>query len=201
MTTTDRHLLRFAESVEENFAFLRERGFVCVQSEPMFVRFESGRWFVSFYHEKLSYEIYLCIGQLDGGADEVSYSMGSIIKLVDPGSAAEYRDYAAFTPEGVENGVRRLASLFRRYIDVGTLEEPGFFERLAANREAAIGEYCKTMELTRTRKNLDVAWHAKDYTEVVKLLTPARDDLTPAERGKLEYAEKKIKEADPFGGE
>jgi hypothetical protein len=46
------------------------------------------------------------------------------------------------------------------------------------------------VNLTQVRRQLEIAWHAKDYPKVVTLLHPLRATLTPTELQKLEYAEK-----------
>lgn len=192
MTTSDRQELRFAEVAEEKFGFLQEHGFKRVQSEPSFVRFESRPAYVNVYHGRQSFEVGLEIGSLAAGADETSYSMSEIIRLVEPGEADGYRNYAAHSPEGVAEGVQRLAMLFRRYVNAGVLDDAVLFERLRKGREMWSREYATEVNLTHTRQKLEVAWHAKDYAKVVELLRPLRDALTPTELHKLEYAEKHV---------
>jgi hypothetical protein len=189
-TMTDRHELRFAEAVEDQFGFLQEHGFRRVQREPSFVRFESKHVYVNVYHGRQSFEIGLEVGSLVAGAEETSYSMSEIIRLVEPGKADGYRNYAARSPNGVAEGVQGLAMLFRRYVDAGVLDGSGLFERLRKGRKTWSREYAKEVNLTHARQKLGVAWHAKDYTQVVELLRPLRDALTPTELHKLEYAEK-----------
>ena len=192
MPTTDRHPLRFAEVVKENFSFLQDHGFKRVQSEPTFVRFESRRSYVNVYHGRRSFEIGLEIGLQGDRPKEACHSMSEIIRLVEPEKLAEYKDYAACTVTDVAEGVRRLAALFRRYIDAGILDDAGFFERLRESHKAAVHDYWKKGELTHARRELDAAWHAKNYAKVVELLRPLRDALTPTELHKLEYAEKHV---------
>jgi hypothetical protein len=192
MPTTDRHPLRFAEMVEENFSFLQEHEFKRLQSEPTFVRFESRRSYVNVYHGRRSFEIGLEIGLLGAGSDEIPHSMSEIIRLVEPEKLAEYRDYGAHTAEDVAEGVRGLAARFRRYVDAGILDDAGFFERLRESHKAAVDDYWKKGELTQARRELDAAWHAKNYAKVVEVLEPLRADLTSTELKKLEYAKKEL---------
>lgn len=192
MPTTDRQPLRFAEAVEENFSFLSAHGFKRVQSEPTFVRFESKRIYVNVYHGRQSFEIGLEVGPLGAGSDETSYSMSEVIRLVEPEKVAEYRNYAAQTTRDVADGVQRLASRFRRYVDAGVLDDARLFERLRESREAWSRSYAKEVNLTQARRKLDAAWHAKNYAKVVEVLEPFRADLTSTELKKLEYAKKEL---------
>jgi hypothetical protein len=151
----NRSELFFAEAVEKHFSFLHEHEFKRVQSAPTFVRFESSRSYVNVYHGRRSYEIGLEIGLLNLGSDEISHSMSEIIRLIEPEELAKYRDYMSNTPEGVAEGVRRLAARFRCNVDAGILEDPEFFERLQKSHKAAVHDYWKEMELAQIRQKLD----------------------------------------------
>ena len=192
MSTNDRRDLRFAEVAEVKFNLLQEHGFKRMQSEPTLVRFESRRAYVNVYHGRQSFEVGLEIGSLVAGADETSYSMSEIIRLVDAGEADGYRNYVAHSPERVAEGVQRLAMLFSRYVNAGALGDTVLFERLREGRELWSREYATDVNLTHARQKLGVLWHAKDYPKVVELLSPLRDALTPTEVHKLEYAEKHV---------
>jgi hypothetical protein len=191
MTTIGRQSLRFAEAVEENFSFLAAHGFKCVQSEPTFVRFESEHDYVNIYHGRKSFELGLEIGPSEAsGSDERPYPMSGLIRLVEPSKADEYRNYATHTADGVAEGVQRLAALFRRYVDAGVLDDATLYSRLEENRKAWSRDYATKVKLGQARRKVEIAWHAKDYLKVVTLLRPLRDALTPAERQKLDFAEK-----------
>jgi len=193
MPTIDRHALRFTETVEENFSFLYTHGFERVKNEPTFIRFESKRAYVNVYHGMQSFELGLEIGPLESTHPEkATYSMSEIIRLLEPDRADEYRNYAADSTDGVAEGVRRLATLFRRYLDAGVLDDVGVFERLQKKRETWSHDFAREVNLTQTRRKLEVAWQVKDYAEVVAVLRPLRGILTPSELQKLEYAEKHI---------
>jgi hypothetical protein len=190
MPTIDRQSLHFAETVERYFAFLAGHGFKRVQKETTFVRFESGRLYVNIYHGRQSYEMELEIGSY--GISDPPYSILDLIRLLEPKKAAEYRRYAAHIAKDVDNGVQRLASLFRRYVDAGALDDARIFERLQKSRSAAVHGYWKGMKLTQVRQQLDAAWHAKNYAKIIALLEPHRSDLFPTELKKLNYAKQRI---------
>lgn len=188
MPVIDRRDLHFPEATEANFGFLSGRGFSRVQDEETFVRFQSDRAYVNVYHGRKSFEVGLEIGSLQSA--ETPYSMSEIIRLVEANRADEYRNYSARSAEGVAEAVRQLAALCRRYVDAGLLDDPKLFERLRMGRETWKQGFALEVNLTQMRRRLEVAWHAKNYAEVVELLQPRREALTPTELQKLEYAEK-----------
>lgn len=192
MPTTDRRALRFAEAVEEDFGFLAAHGFKRVQSEPTFVRFESKRVYVNVYHGRKSFEMGLEIGPLAGRLEERPYSTSEIIRLIEPGNADIYRDFATRNADGVQEGVRRLATLFFRHVEEGVLDDAGLFDRLAKQRETWNQEFSREVNLGKARRELEGAWHAQDYAKVVELLEPFRADLTQSELKKLEYAKNEL---------
>ncbi len=192
MTTLDRQTLHFAEAVEGNFRFLSAHGFKRTEHEPTFVRFESGGVHVNVYHGRKSFELGLEIGP-SAHRDESPYSMSEIIRLIEPGKADEYRNYAARDADGVRDGVRQLAAIFRRYVDAGVLDDANLLARLERQRQTWKNDFARDVNLTQARRRLDGAWHAKNYAEVVALLEPLRDALTPTELHKLEYAKKHMR--------
>lgn len=194
MNTIDRRSLHFAEAVKAKFGFLTANGFKRVKSEPTFVRFESGGIYVNVYHGRMSFELGLEIGQMES-LDEEPYSMSEIIRFTEPDKSDRYRDYATRDVSGVEEGVQRLAALFRRYVDAGLFDDGQLFTRLRKQREIYIGKFALEVNLTQARRKLDSAWQAKDYAKVVELLNPWRDALTPTELHKLEYAAKHARES------
>lgn len=160
---SDRRDLRFAESVDKCFRYLLERGFVRVACEPTFVRFESRHIFLNVYHGRQSYEIGLELGEMGVGGRDASYSMSELMRLCCSKEAAGYRDFAARSPDGVAEGVRRLALRFRRCIESGALTTADLFVRLQGIREKRTQEYAAELNLKRARQVLETAWRERDY--------------------------------------
>lgn len=196
MATIDRHVLHFAEVVEENFNFLAAHDFERTRRELTLVRFESKCVYVNVYHGRKSFELGLEVGQAALGLPNgTPYTMSEIVRLAEPAKADEYRNYAARDAAGVRAGVQQLAALFRRYFDAGVLDDSGVFVRFKRQREAWAQDFAQEVNLRQVRRKLDVVWHAKKYSEVVELLEPLRATLTPTELKKLEYAKKEIAES------
>jgi hypothetical protein len=188
--TIDRGTLGFPESVEREFGFLKAIGFALRLRDATLVCFESDRVRIDVYQGRQSYGIGLTIEQVGGPADE-RYSIGTLLKLLDPELGRTYRDFAALTPEAVERGVTRLSGFFRRCVADGLLEDPRLFDRLRTLTETLVERHVEEMELADIRRRLEQAWKAKNYAQVLALLTPVERLLSPSELEKLKYARKR----------
>ena len=137
-----------------------------------------------------SFEIGLEVGP-SVREDEAPYSMSEIIRIMEPNKADDYRNYSARDIETVNEGVRRLAGIFRPYADAGMFDDTSLLTRLEKQREIWKYNFARDVSLIQARPKLDAAWQVKDYAQVVELLRPLRlrHALTSSELHKLEYAE------------
>jgi hypothetical protein len=188
----DRAALGFAESVEREFGFLRDLGFTMGRREATLVRFESNRVRIDVYHGRQSYEIGLSIGPVTASQGD-SYSMGTLLTLVDPNAARAYRPYAASSPAAVRRGVTELAGLLSRCVVSGLLDDPMLLQRVRERSQEAADDYANEVLLADTRRRVQAAWNARDFAQVVTLLAPVQHLITDAEREKLRYAQKRMK--------
>ena len=188
---TDRSVLRFAEEVKDHFSFLEALGFHCVRSEATFVRFESPKASINVFHGRHSFEIDLEVESAQSPTDV--YSFSEILRLVDREQGEQYRNYATHTPQGVAEGVGKLAELFQRCIAAGILNDKQLFSRLKLQRQELARNYALETQLVQARRKSESAWHKKDYAAVVEALKPLRAALTATEVGKLEFAEKQLR--------
>jgi hypothetical protein len=183
----DRALLRFADEVKSRFTFLETLGFRCVRSEATLVRFESSKLAITVYHEELSYEISSAIESVRGSD---AYSFSEVLCLVNGERMDQYRDYVAHTVEGVVEGVRQLAELFRKCVDAGILNDSELFSRLKLQRGEWAKNYVLETQLKQAHKESESAWAEKDFERVVQTLAPLQEHLNPSDLKKLEYAKK-----------
>jgi len=191
----NRTSLRFADAAEKHFAFLEAQGFQRTQSEPAFVRFESSTLFINIYHGRKSFEIGAELGRRGNAEDEKQpYPMSALLGVAGVPTAKDYRDYATHTPDGVNEGLGKLAELFRDHV-CRNLQNARLFQLLKEQRQAWASDFADGVNLRKARRKLDAAWHAKNYAKVVELLEPLRTDLTSTELKKLEYAKKEIAES------
>lgn len=181
--------LRFAEEVKAQFAFLENLGFRCTLSEASLVRFESSTFVINVYHEKLSYEISSALESVRGSD---AYSFSEILSLVNGDRMEQYRDYATHTVEGVAEGVRQLADLFRKCINAGIFNDCELFSRLKRQRNEWSRNYALETQLEQARKNAESAWAERDFLNVIEILVPFQEHLNPSDLKRLEYAKKRI---------
>jgi hypothetical protein len=187
--TIDRSLLRFTEEVKAHFAFLEAKGFRCTRSEVTLVRFESAELAIDIYHGRQSYEISL---QIENVRESDSYSFLEILRLTHNEPAEQYRDYATHTVEGVAEGVRRLAELFRKCVDSDILNDSELFFRLKQQRGEWAKSYALETQLEQARRKSESAWAEKKFGKVIEVLAPFQEHLNPSDLKKLEYAKKQI---------
>jgi hypothetical protein len=186
-TKFDRSLFRFADEVKARFAFLETLDFRCVSSDATSVRFESSKFAISVYHDQQSYEISSAIENVHGSE---AYSFSEILRLIKSERAEQYRDYASHTVEGVAEGVRQLAELFRKCVDAGLLKDSELFSRLKLQRGQWAKNYALETQLEQARKKSESAWAEKDFEKVVQIFAPLQEHLNSSEVKKLEYAKK-----------
>ncbi len=163
---TDRALLRFADEVKARFAFLETLGFQCVRSEATLVRFESPKLAVSVFHGRQSYEISL---EIEDARGSEPHSFSEILRLVHNERAEQYRDYATRTVEGVVEGVRQLAELFRKCVDAGIFDDSELFSRLKLQREEWARNCSLETQLEQAHKKSESAWAEKNFWKVVRI--------------------------------
>ena len=184
MDTLDRSSLNFEDKVRRAFVFLRDLGFYEVEVLPTLVRYRKGGVEVDVYHGLQSYEIGAGVT-----AFGVRYSIGEIIRQVDPDTAKRYRKYAATTPEGVVAGLGELSSLMKRYSRSALDGDQQFFSALENGRKLWSEEYALDVLSEQLRPQADEAFRQKDYSKAADLYSRIRTRLSPAELKKLILAE------------
>jgi hypothetical protein len=187
----ERARLGFVDEVLAAFDFLTsEYGFRLVKVEVTFVRYETTEVFVNVYHGRSSYELGVEIGRFADmvGSFERKFTLGDIIDWAGAKAETNFTFAMASSPEKVKYWMPRLAALVRKYAGKALRGDALTFAQLRDMARA----YQKQDTLRRMRAEVEEAWHAKDYAKVVELYEPVRDDLSPAEIKKLEYARKHL---------
>jgi cytosine/adenosine deaminase-related metal-dependent hydrolase len=153
--------------------------------------------FVNVYHGRASFELGVEIGRLQEPTEKLT--LYNIVAWSGAEKAEGFGQHVLFqvsSREGVQEFVPKLAHLIQKY---GTpflnADANAYCEVHEAKSRAAV-EYAKQVNLRNVRKRAEVAWHAKDYTQIVDLYGPVREDLTEVETQKLAYAEKQILSAE-----
>lgn len=191
-TSIDRATLAFPEAVRSEFGFLPRHRFRCVHTEPTFVRYESDKIFVNIYHGRSSYELGIEVGPLYSSVElDMGYSLSALIRLVAPEEGAAYRSFVATTPKEVQIGVKLLGEKFQAYGWDLLWGDPDIFTKLKTQRAQLSETFAMEVLARQVRPKAEAAFRSKDYREAIRLYDSIRNQLTPVELKKLDYAQKR----------
>lgn len=189
----EREQLGFRDAVVSSFKFLSAFGFHLVREESTFARYESQTVFVNVYHGRASYELGVEIGRLAEAEEKLTiYDVVAWANAEKVEGFGQHTMFQVSSREGVREFVPKLAELVKKYAGLLLRNEPNAYESVKEIRSLWASEGMKQMRLRNVRKEAEVAWHQKDYAQVVELFSSIRDDLSESEAMKLAYAEKQI---------
>ena len=174
--------LNFASAVSEKFVFLEEVGFSKIESLPTIVRYRKGDLEIDIYHGRQSYEIGFGIAY-----EGIRYPLSAIIRVTDPELDKQYRNYTARTPTAIEEGLRLLANVVKRYGERALRGDAEFITALESGRELWLDEVCAR----QLRPEAAAAFQRGDYRKAAELYEQFRSNLTPAEVKKLAVAKRR----------
>jgi hypothetical protein len=207
--TSEQGRLGFPEAAADAFDFLRaDHGFRRTLVSDTAVRYESDRVFVNVFHDRPSLELGVDIGLIDDESrvegliraaesqavigrptGEYQFTLDEVVQLSRAGSqGGDSYSLFAGTREQVASQVPRLALGLKRHGAHLLRGESAEFERLAARRSEAAHAFTRGVELAQLRERVERAWRDGDLPSVARLLQEIGDEMTPAERKKLEYA-------------
>lgn len=182
---------------ERHFGFLvAENGFHCIESTPYRVRFQSPSTFVELVFDgNRSYELGLLVGKASSaGTGNPPFSIDEILRLRGAEEAGRLSLIQVTSSEAMASFVAQLAQVLRSYASDFLAGNENSFAELAEQRQKEIKAYAIERDLRMARAEAEKAWRNKDYSTVVRVLSPLRAGLTATEVGKLEFAEKHIRD-------
>lgn len=191
--------LGFKEVVLKNFRFLHRYRFRCVRADSTLVRYETlwplsrKRLFVNVYHGRGSYEMGVEIGPSEQERETVR--LPEMVRWAGASEVDELGQHIMFqtsSREGVQKLVPKMADIVRRYGAPFLRGERRAYSGILEKRRRSSLRSEREMALRRARDNADVAWHAKDFEQVVRLYQPFQEDLMESERMRLNYARKRV---------
>lgn len=179
----DRYNLGFKDEILKNFIFLiNEYGYKCVKTEVTFVRYESDKVFINFYHGRGSYILGFEIGFINKDkSKETYYTLTEIMRLYENN---EFVPYQITKYEVMVKFVPRMAELIKQYAIKAIVGDKTFYKKLSKVRS----DWFKKYMINKNFPKADDAWRKKNYKEFIKILYPYKDDLTGAIKKKYEYA-------------
>jgi hypothetical protein len=79
----------------------------------------------------------------------------------------------------------------KAYANPALYGDHAFFQEVSEIRRQSSNDLLRMWELKRVRREVEIAWRDKNFKRVIEIYDPVKEDLTPAEVKKLEYAKKK----------
>ena len=190
----DDRLNHFEGFVRKDFRFLETKyDFNLTEAKTnyhySFVRYESKKVYVAAYYCPTRYECDIAFGILSENTP--SYSIGELLSLeTDFNSLPKYTFEKLTQAEVTERDVSWFASILKKYGVEYLKGNPTVFKKLKENREQKSKEYTQEIMNQQLKQKAENAWKQKDYEVVAKSYKSIEKFLSPAEKRKLEYAER-----------
>lgn len=185
----------FAEMVGAQFDFLTRHGFRREGSAGECVRFSSDLMVVMIFRGRHSGNIGIEVGS----ASEFDVDPSSRFSLADLCAWAGIDPWPmqVSTIDAARRTVRRLAE----FLDVtcGPVIDGDMLSisRLREIHREGIIEYNVRGQIRAFRESAVLAWAARDYAAVIRSLSAIEPHLSPSERRKLKFAQKRLGEIEP----
>jgi len=183
--------LKFSELAREAFAFLNEEfGFRGRLEAEGLLRFEREDMFVLIsYDARRSYELTLEIGRKQKMPERV-FNFGELLRSVNAPNIPS--SYQVTSENFLKFYLDKLAYSLRYYCTSILHNDAMALARLDKLRNIESAEFELASRLRRVREAVDVAWPARDYKAIVKALKSIEPHLSPSEKKRLEYSQKKL---------
>jgi hypothetical protein len=176
----------FAEAALVAFGFLVEQGFEPDEVCSTLVRFRRGAVVANVYHGRRSYEI-----RFEVVRERQTWTIGSILAMVDPVKAEEFRYARAVTPDAVPAGLAQLAAVVQQYAAPALNDDSTFYRALEEWAARWRTKYEMDVREKQVRPKANAAFKAGEYAKAVLLYLEIEERLTPVERQKLELARRR----------
>jgi hypothetical protein len=181
----------FVEAARDAFLFLEETGFRCVRRESSLLRYEADRVFVTVTWDPYSGEINVFIGlRPKTGEPEDGFSLSDLLDMEAVNVPERKTPFQVAEEKEVYPFLKKLAEDTRVYGKPALTGDRMFFRRLKNFRNVVARTSRRETEVRRARSAAENAWQKREFEKVVDLYTSIQNELSGAERSKLEYAKK-----------
>ncbi len=183
----------FSSVVVNAFVFLEDKHGFCIRERGRStVIYESPMIVASlFYDDQRSFEVSL--GLRRKSDPQPLFAFDEILRSLDVPSTIWAFGSTARTLADAQRLIEKMAAIMASYATPLLEGDNRAWERIAEQRRKESQNYALERDLRMARAEADVAWRKKDYASVVRALKPLRAALTATEIGKLEFAEKQIR--------
>jgi hypothetical protein len=183
----------FEKEVMKYFSYLeQEYGFESAQIKKTdfikIVRYESPKVFVNMIFGPPDYEVSMSFGRIgiDDKPEAYSFGQGDLITL---DSCRDWKWNAGY-PNHITGLVAEFARLLHECGSACLKGDHKVFDEMMKRRDASITIWHQEERANRLRKEIESAWHRKDYGSVVSLYNEIIESLTDIEKKRLDYAKK-----------
>jgi len=182
--------LQFEEVALAEFRFLlTEYGFALVAADSSNLSFERDNVRVVVRQDRESFELRVTVERKDTGE---RFSVWEIARLQGAPDITEQTFLQATAKEHVQILLPELAGLLRTYGQSVLRGDSETLLRLRAQQIEESNRFLREGRVRWVRERLPAIWEQHDYVQVVKLLEEVRDQLSPSELAKLDYARRHL---------
>lgn len=181
--------MRFTDSAQRAFAFLKGAGFLPTQSDPARVQYESAQTFVTIEWDSRSGELNVFMGlQPRKGEARDAFSLRDLLAMENVDVPERKMPFQVSEETKLGPFLEKMAEDTRAHAQLALSGDRMFYRRLETFRGAQAEAYMQDMELRRVRTEADKAWQKRDLGKLIALYTPIEDQLSAPEKAKLAYA-------------
>ena len=178
--------ITFSTLIAKRFAFLKRLGFEFFEISQGHVVFSSKNVSVSFYYERISFEVYLVITQKD---KNISCSIDEIVQFVDTKATKRRYQYA---PSGrvLDFAIAELLWFLKEYGEVFIDGDAVSFEKIKERTEEQNKALMLEKALKEAEKKAVFSWKHNDYEAVIEVYNTILEHLTPVQRKRMDICVK-----------
>lgn len=183
----------FADLVKEEFAFLSRHGFSVFSDSFGEVRFHSKNTAVSVTWDRRSGELDVYLEPLRDVETGKPYSLRDVLAMRGVASPEARQPFQVSSLSKLQPFLHRLANDVGEYASEALAGDRMYYRRLSEFRSKQAQNFMRDMRVRRARTNAAEAWKDQKYGHVVEQYESIMDDLTPAERKKLDIARDRMR--------
>lgn len=180
-------IARFTDIARKAFSFLEGAGFRLARIEASRLQYESTSSVVVIHWDVRSGELEAFVGLRSSAGQPLDvYSLTDVLgmkAILDRKMPLQVADENRLQPF-----VDQLADNLRLHAQPALEGNRMFFRRLETYRHAIAEALTRGLQLQQVRSGVEQAWQHRDFKRVVELYESVENDLSEAEKGKLEYA-------------
>jgi len=185
--------MRFAEVAQLAFSFLEKTGFRLVQRGSTRLQYESDKAVVIIEWDARSGEMEVFVGLWPMKSEPQNvFSLTDLLNMQGVDAPKGRKPFQVVDERLLAQFLEKLAEDTQMHAQSALAGDRMFFRRLETFRSAQSEAYMRDMELRRLRSEADKAWGIRDLNKFISLYTPIENDLSEAEKGKLDYARKHV---------